>query len=68
MTLAHFDALGGVWPADPGDPAIKSAIFMGFPRSTPSRARRRSCSGPGARADIEIGDIFDETGVPVREP
>jgi len=62
-TLAHFDALGGVWPADPGDPAIKSAIFMGFPSLNTVEGTTTFMLGPGARADIEIGDIFDETGV-----
>ena len=63
MTAAHFDALGGVWPADPGDPAVKSAIFMGFPSLNTVEGTTTFMLGPGVRADIEIGDIFDETGV-----
>jgi hypothetical protein len=63
MTLSHFVALGSVWPADPSDPAIKSAIFMGFPSLNTVEGTTTFMLGPGARADIEIGDIFDETGV-----
>ena len=63
MTQAQFDALGGLWPADPSDPAIKSAIYIGFPSLNTVDGTTTFLLGPLATADIEIGDIFDETGV-----
>ena len=63
MTQAQFDALGGVWPADPASPLIRSAMFVGFPSLNTVEGTRTFMLGPGATADIEIGDIFDETGV-----
>lgn len=62
MTRAQFDALGG-WPADPADPAIHSAIYLGYPTLNTVDGTRTFLLGPGAVAAIEMGDIFDETGV-----
>jgi hypothetical protein len=63
MTQTQFDAIGGVWPADPADPSIKSAIYMGFPSLNTVDGTTTFMLSPNALADIEIGDIFDETGV-----
>ena len=63
MTQAQYDANGGAWPADPTDPRIKSALFFGFPSLNTVDGTTTFMLGPDAIADIEIGDIFDETGV-----
>ena len=63
MTQAQYDANGGAWPADPADPRIKSALFFGFPSLNTVDGTTSFMLGPDAIADIEIGDIFDETGV-----
>lgn len=62
MTQAQYDANGGVWPAD-GDPRIKWALFFGFPSLNTVDGTTSFMLGPDAAAGIEIGDIFDETGV-----
>lgn len=62
MPRSVYDALGG-WPADPTDPAIMSAIFLGNPTLNTSEGTDSFLLGPGELALIEIGDIFDETGV-----
>jgi len=63
MTLAQFDALGDTWPADPADPRIKSAMFVGFPSLNTVDGTTTFMLGPNSIAEIEVGDIFDETGV-----
>jgi len=63
MTLAQFTALGSVWPADPADPAIQSAIFLGFPSLNTVDGTTTFLLAPFQTADIQIGDIFDETGI-----
>src|SRR5262245_15647908 len=63
MTLAQFNALGGVWPADPSDPMIQSAIFLGFPSLNTVDGTTTFLLSPFQTADIQIGDIFDETGI-----
>src|SRR5580765_5635501 len=60
MTQAQYDANGGTWPAE-GDPRIKWALFFGFPSLNTVDGTTSFMLGPVA--DIEIGDIFDETGV-----
>ena len=62
MTQAQFDALGD-WPADPTDPVIQSAMFLGFPTLNTVDGTTTFLLGPGQVASIQIGDIFDETGV-----
>ena len=62
MTQAQYDANGGVWP-DVTDPRVKSALFFGFPSLNTVDGTTTFMLGPDAIADIEIGDIFDETGV-----
>src|SRR5215471_18581582 len=63
MTQALFDANGSAWPADETDPRIKSALFYGFPSLNTVDGTTSFMLGPDAIADIEIGDIFDETGI-----
>ena len=63
MTLAQFNSLGGVWPADPADPMIQSAIFLGFPSLNTVDGTTTFLLAPFQTADIQIGDIFDETGI-----
>jgi hypothetical protein len=63
MTLAQYDALGNTWPADPADPRIKSAMFVGFPSLNTVDGTSTFMLGPNTSAEIEVGDIFDETGI-----
>ena len=63
MTQTQFDALGGAWPDDPANPSVKFAIFLGFPSLNTVDGTTTFMLGPNAIADIEIGDIFDETGI-----
>jgi hypothetical protein len=62
MPRTTYDALGG-WPAEPTDPAIMSAFFLGSPTLNTVEGTISFLLGPGELATIEIGDIFDETGV-----
>jgi len=62
MTRSQYLALGG-WPADPADPAIQSAIFLGIPSLNTVDGTYSFLLAPGQDAKIEIGDIFDETGI-----
>jgi len=57
-----YDQLGG-WPTDPTDPNIHSAIFLGSPTLNTVEGTTSFLLGPGEMATVEIGDIFDETGV-----
>jgi len=63
MTQALYDANGDVWPADETDPRIKSALFFGLPSLNTVDGTNTFMLGPDDVAGIEIGDIFDETGV-----
>ena len=62
LTLDQYNALGG-FPVDPTDPAIHSAIFLGFPTLNTVDGTVTFQLAPGDIATIQIGDIFDETGV-----
>jgi len=62
LTKTQFDALGG-WPADPSDPLIQEAIFLGTPTLNTVDGTYSFLLGAGETANIEIGDIFDETGI-----
>jgi hypothetical protein len=62
MTQAQYDANGGAWP-DETDPRVKTAMYFGFPSLNTVDGTTTFMLGPDALADIEIGDIFDETGV-----
>ncbi len=59
---SQFDANGG-WPSDPLDPLIQSAIYLGSPTLNTVEGTTSFLLGPGQMATVEIGDIFDETGV-----
>ena len=64
MTRAHFDALGSVWPDDPStDVAVHAAMFLGNPTLNTVDGTTTFLLGPAAVASIQLGDIFDETGV-----
>ncbi len=64
MTAAHFATLGDVWPADPAlDPLFHSASFLGTPTLNTVDGTTTFTLGPGDIATVQIGDIFDETGV-----
>jgi len=62
MTKAMFDQLGD-WPADPADPNIQSAIFLGTPTLNTVDGTRTFLLNPGDVAIVQLGDIFDETGI-----
>ncbi len=60
MTKADYDALGG-WPAA-GHPAIGYCDFSGVPTLTMGPSSSYAL-GPNASIHVELGDLFDETGV-----
>ena len=62
MTRTLFDQLAG-WPADPADPNILSAIFLGTPTLNTVDGTRTFLLDPFQVATVQLGDIFDETGV-----
>ena len=62
MTRSLFDQLGG-WPADATDPNINSAIFLGTPTLNTVDGTKTFLLSPGQIAIVQLGDIFDETGV-----
>ncbi len=62
MLASSYDLLGG-WPADPADPAIHSAIFIGAPTLNTVDGTRTFLLSPLQTANVQLGDLFDETGV-----
>ena len=60
LRTAH-DLRGG-WPSNPNDPAIHSATYVGSPTLN-TKGTRSFLLEPGEVANVEIGDVFDETGV-----
>ena len=62
MPRVVFDQIGG-WPEDPNDTRIQSAIYLGSPSLNVTEGTTSFLLGPGQTAKVEIGDIFDETGV-----
>src|SRR2546425_10386885 len=62
MTRVLFDQLGG-WPVDATDPSINSAIFLGTPTLNTVDGTKTFLLSPGQSAIVQLGDIFDETGV-----
>ena len=62
MLASTFDQIGG-WPADPNDARIQSAIYVGAPSLNVNEGTTSFLLGPNETANVEIGDIFDETGV-----
>lgn len=65
MKKADYDRLGG-WPADDMDPAISHGDFYGTPTLNPSTGSFRL--EPGATVLLQVGDLFDETGVISNRP
>jgi hypothetical protein len=68
MTQAVFDQLGDVWPDDPADPNIQSAIFVGTPTLNTQDGTVTFLLSPFDSATVQLGDIFDETGVQSNDP
>jgi hypothetical protein len=61
MRRADFERLGG-WPADPSaEPGVVRNQFFGLPTLNPSTGSYRL--GAHQFVDVELGDLFDETGV-----
>src|SRR2546430_5464229 len=67
MPRRESDAVGGC-PADDTSPAIQSAIYLGKPTLNTIEGTTTFLLGPGQVASVEIGDIFDETGVQSATP
>lgn len=62
MTKINYDAMGG-FPASPFDPVIISADFYGVPTLTAPEGTSTYQLSPGQAATIEVGDLYDETGI-----
>ena len=62
MTQAQFDANGDVWPLET-DPRVRTATFFGLPTLNTVDGTTSFMLSPDGSAGVEIGDIFDETGV-----
>lgn len=62
MLRTAYDVRGG-WPSNPNDAAIHSATYIGSPTLNTVDGTRSFLLGPGEVANVEIGDVFDETGV-----
>jgi hypothetical protein len=62
MTRTAYDMRGG-WPSNPNDPTIHSATFVGSPTLNTVEGTRSFLLGPDEVASVEIGDVFDETGI-----
>src|SRR5262245_31688333 len=60
MKLSDFTANGG-WPSDPSSPLLSRAQFYGTPTWNVDTGSYLLLSGETIR--IELGDLFDETGV-----
>jgi hypothetical protein len=60
MKKSDFDAIGG-WPADENDYRIVYCQFYGTPTWNVSTGSY--VLGPGSKVQVEVGDIFDETGL-----
>lgn len=60
MKAADFDANGG-WPLDLNSPLLSRAQFYGVPTWNVSSGSYQLA--PDAKVQIELGDLFDETGV-----
>jgi len=60
MKLSDFNANGG-WPADPSSPLLSRAQFYGVPTWNMSTGSYQLPAG--AKVTIEVGDLFDETGL-----
>jgi len=61
MSRTDFDLFG--WPADPADLRIASCTFTGAPTLNPDLRSGTFELGPGDAIGVQVGDLFDETGV-----
>lgn len=61
MLASDFDQTGE-WPADPADPRLHSAMFVGVPTLNTVDGTRTFLLSPLATATVQLGDLFDETG------
>lgn len=61
MPASVFDLIG-YWPA-PNDPRIQSANFFGTPTLNISEGTGTFRLAPSTTAGVQVGDLFDETGV-----
>ncbi len=62
ITKTLYNALGGNWPANEGDPRIYTCTFNGTPTLNTTNGTTTFVLGAGEHAIVEMGDIFDETG------
>jgi len=62
MTKADYDRLGG-WPTDEYDPALALCEFTGVPTLNVDSASPSFQLSPDGTIHVQIGDLFDETGV-----
>lgn len=60
MKLSDYNANGG-WPTDLSSPLLSRAQFFGLPTWNVSTGTYQLA--PGAKVTIELGDLFDETGL-----
>lgn len=65
MAKSDFDALGGVWPLVE-DYSLNGLVFCRFETAPTLNTHEGTTTfqlGPNASATIEVGDIYDETGM-----
>lgn len=62
MKAADFNARGG-WPVSDSDPALHTATFLGTPTLNTVEGTVSFMLDPYESAVIQLGDLFDETGV-----
>lgn len=62
MLGTDFDLLGG-FPTEVGSPVVRSVRFVGSPTLNTVDGTRSYLLGANGRATVEVGDLFDETGV-----
>lgn len=63
MRASDYVALGFNWPTDPADPRMFEATFATQPSLNTVDGTTTFKLGSGQIATIQVGDIFDETGV-----
>src|SRR5207248_1996268 len=61
MPKADFDQFG--WPADLSDARAMHATFTGVPTLNPDPRSASFELAPEAAIQVQVGDLFDETGV-----
>jgi hypothetical protein len=66
IPAATYDLLGG-WP-DESDPRIIHANFAGAPTLNTTDGTTEFRLDSGEQAGVELGDLYDETGVMIFEP